>query len=206
MSDQYIAPSGAALAEARQRGNAGAVVETALEVLLGEPLQYLYRAADMIVVGFGDEVLPLPMTVHDDMDADRRARIEKRNAEPLARYRLHIQCPFRLDSPTGPFLGGQDIYRHAEPPHDWIEGHDFKGCFFDQRARDGSELDGPPLMVEAVSADRGGGFVVELSEGWSITVAPSSAILREFWRFFDAAGGDHFVVFAEPEGAAQGAR
>jgi hypothetical protein len=59
-------------------------------------------------------------------------------------------------------------------------------------------LTGQPLVVEGVTADRGGGFVLGLTGDWSLTVAPPSAVAREYWRAFDAGGDRHFVAFPAP--------
>lgn len=193
-------PSDDEVLAARDQGRIGALVEGVLAELIGLPLRELHRAADMIVLGFGEDVLPSPLPPHKGSNFELRATMEKRNAEPRARSRLHVQCPFRLDSPSGPFLGGHDIYRGAEPPHDLLDGDSwtpFGSNLFDRRAAEGAAIDGSELLVANVSADAGGGFSLSLSEGWSIVVTPASAAIQEFWRFFHVSGDEHFVVFPE---------
>jgi hypothetical protein len=207
MADPLVIPNREDVLEARSRGAVGPIIESTLAVLVGEPLEALVRTGDMIVLGFGPKVIPKPIRLRGDIDPERRARLERRNAKPLARYRLHIQCPFRLDSPNGPFVGGHDMFYEADPPHRRIDGgpnRDLSRSLFDRRVKEGSDLEGPPLMTLAIQADRGGGLVLELTEDWKITVAPASAIVREHWRFFDTTSDGHFVVFQEPEDSEPG--
>lgn len=185
---------------ARDQGRIGALIEGVLAELIGLPLRELHRAADMIVLGFGEEVLPSPLPPYEGSNFELRAKMEKRNAEPRARCRLHVQCPFRLDSPSGPYLGGHDIYRDAQPPHEPMDDDSwtpFGSNLFDRRAAVDAALDGSELLVTKVSADAGGGFSMGLSEGWSIVVTPASAAIQEFWRYFHVSGDEHFVVFPE---------
>ncbi len=194
-------PSDDAVLAARHQGRIGALVEGVLAELVGLPLRELHRAADMIVLGFGEDVLPSPLPPYKGSNFELRAKMEKRNAEPRARCRLHVQCPFRLDSPSGPYLGGHDIYRDAQPPHERMEGDSWEPLgsnLFDRRAAEGAAIeDGSVLLVAKVSADAGGGFSLDVSKGWSIVVTPASAAIQEFWRYCHVSGDDHFVVFPE---------
>ncbi len=109
-------PTSAHTLEARAHGRANEIVEGVLRCLVGEALRAVTRATDMIVLGFGEDVLPTAI-VYKGADPERAADTERRNQTPIARIRLHVQCPFRLDSSSGPFVGGHDVYNGAEPPH-----------------------------------------------------------------------------------------
>lgn len=197
MSDSF--PTDEAVLLARSEGRLGPLVEQVLGELVGLPWRDLNRAADMPMLGFGELVSRGPLRPRPDLDPERQAERERRWARPMARCCLHVQCPLRIDGPTGPYVGAQDVYRAAEPPHDWIDDErtTFGATLFDRRVTEleAARPEGP--HVTAVHADAGGGFVLDLTGGWTITVAPSSASTQEFWRYFYADGGPHFVLFDE---------
>lgn len=204
MTSEFHVPSDAEILEARAAGQTAAMVEALLSVLVGEPWMDFGRAADLIWIGFGDLVLREPHEPSSRISPELRAKIEQGNREPLAVHRLHVQCTMRVDGPNGPYVGSQDIYKQSEPPNDWFDedvGHatNYEGCLFDARVAEFGAHTGRPIMVETVSADRAGGFVLRLSDGWSLAVAPASAAIREYWRAFDAGGGRHFVAFPTTE-------
>ncbi len=191
-------PTDDELLRARSDGRVGVVVERVLNELIGLPWRDLGRAADLIWLGFGDDVHRRPLPPYGGSDLQRRAEIERQRAQPLARHRLHLQCPFRVDTPEGPIVGSQDIYRNARAPHDWMDAGTWQAHganLFDHRASELGLDPAPGQVVEAVSADAGGGFSIRLTDGWRIVVAPASATITEFWRYFHADGGDHFVLF-----------
>ncbi len=153
-------PDPGILQVARSEGRAGELIEAVASCLVGLPLTELTRMLDMICVGFGEVRLrPMPRDEASLTTPRKRELAERRDATPMPLLALHIQCPFRLDSPTGPFVGAQDVYRLADPPHEWIEGRpkgDFSGCLFDARANVLPTDAAAPMIVEAVHADAGG--------------------------------------------------
>jgi hypothetical protein len=56
------------------------------------------------------------------------------------------------------------------------------------------------LIVRDIGADPGGGFGMDLGNGWSVHLCPASALVREYWRLFyrdENPTADHFVLFPE---------
>lgn len=191
-------PTGDQVLLAREEGRLGPLIEEVLAELVGLRWEDLNRAADMVTLGFGEVVTQPPLPPMPTMRAELRERLQRSNEEPIARSRLHVQCPLRIDGPAGPFVGAQDVYRAADAPHGWLEEDDrgtLGASLFDRRAADFDAGVADERFVTSVSGDSGGGFVLVLSGGWCITVAPSSAAVREFWRYFHADGGGHFVLF-----------
>jgi hypothetical protein len=160
-------PSISEILEARGGGTLNEVVERALACLVGEPLRTVHRAVDMIVLGFGEDALPTAWT-YKGSDPERAARVERHNQTPIPRTRLHVQCPIRFDSSSGPLVGGHDIYNDAMPPHLRLAGDSWQedvSNLFDVRVEQlQSWLDDSVSVVRDVLADRGGGFTLSLGD------------------------------------------
>jgi hypothetical protein len=76
----------------------------AFDVLIGFRLSIVRRAADMLVLHFGD------IRPHPSGDGT------------VGAYALHVQCPWRLDGPTGTVTGDGDLWVYAgtgERPESW---------------------------------------------------------------------------------------
>jgi hypothetical protein len=76
----------------------------AFDVLIGLRLSIIRRAADMLVLHFG--------TVRPHYSGEGS----------VAYYALHIQCPWRIDSPSGTLTGRDDLWEYAGPgerPSNW---------------------------------------------------------------------------------------
>ncbi len=76
----------------------------AFDVLVGLRLSIIRRAADMLVLHFGT-IRPRPS-----------------GEGTVADYALHVQCPWRLDSPKGTVTGRDDLWEYAGPgerPPNW---------------------------------------------------------------------------------------
>ena len=203
MADPF--PTTQDLLSALHEGSADQLIGLVLSELIGQPLRSVGRTLDMIELGFGEDVLPRPL-VYRGSDPDRAAEVARRNETPLPRVRLHVQCPFRLDSPSGPLLGGHDIYRDRRPPHERLDMESWspsgKNAFDRLSARRVllDPLEAGTMTVIGVHADRGGGFEISLVGGWSIHVGTASALIQEYWRLFYGDGlptADHFVVFPD---------
>ena len=154
----------------------------------GLPLLDIGRAANLLWIHFGH-----PRLAPTAGDPERE----------VGEYALHVQCPWRVSGVTGVLAGSSDVYVPADPdageesfrwdkPGDsivdlhlerWIETH--------------SES---PLIVDLISVDRCGGFVLALSNEFAIEVFPDASSephdVREQWRLFRPGVEDeeHFVV------------
>jgi len=177
-----VIPNEAETGDAWQAGQLGELVTGVLEPLIGKPFMELGRAADMMWIGFGDEVF-----------APTRRNPERRSA----RFRLHVSCPLRLDGATGVLIASSDIYRSAQNPDsreefDW----DKRGANLFDASVSAYWLSHRPgsSVVQSVSADAVGGLELGLSSGHAIKIFPSRSGAGEHWRYFEITGGEHFVV------------
>lgn len=158
-----------------------------LDGLVGLQLSAIRRAADMVMLHFG------PMRPH----ASGRGTVGE--------YALHVQCPWRFDSPTETITGRDDLWEYGgagEAPEDWtydkgLSRQDAKlTTYFGLPDRRGGWLiETPRLLVLAVEASTRGDLSIHLSENHALIVFPAGTG-EEAWRFF-ATTGDHHVVFPE---------
>ena len=163
-----------------------------LQRLVGLKLPRMALAADMRTLQFGKTV----------------ARI---GGGVVGEYALHIQCPWRLDGPTGVVTGSGDLYEPYVQNEGLRESFDWET---DDSLQDGvlrELLKGYDentkqivnstnvLTVEAVETDSAGGFSLRLSGGYRWLVFPNCT-RSEAWRLFkpskdgDAPEERHFVV------------
>jgi len=182
MPEAISFPSEDEVRAAWEGGTLGGLIELHLGVLLDEPLAYIGRAADLVWIGFG-EVIHAP----SQLDPDRR----------LARYSLHVQCPFRVEADGRTLLGSGDIYVHPDTPEDTPLDFDWD-CqgenLFDHRAVEFNErliLTTP--RVAQITGDANGGLTVDLTGRLRLQLFPSTSYSGESWRFF-LPNGPHFVV------------
>ena len=162
-------------------------IERALCELVGEPLRYVSRAANMPTVGFG-----LAHLVPDNRKGGLRA---------VATWRLHVGCACRLVGRNGIVAGWGDIFFAAgDDPH----AHRFNDAW-DYSQLGANRWDectaawyagfgGRPPVVEDVEADGLGGCRLRLSGGWIIELWPDDSLPDEYWRFFRFDAEEHFVV------------
>lgn len=179
-------PDPARVRAAAAAGSLGDVVESALAVLVGEPMSSLGRAADMGDFGFGPFV-----TAPTKRDPLRTGPT----------FVLHLQCPFRFSGPDGPILGSRDMYRGVDGS--WIEG-EWTGKepnFFDAAVHEYIKRRGDDDVVcERVESNRAGDLTISLTEGHALEVFVPGAVRREYWRFYRL--GDtsrHLVIVSDDE-------
>jgi hypothetical protein len=185
---RFQPPSDEAILKAWSDGTLGPLVEQVLGGVIGEPFVEMGRAGDMAWLGFGPEI-------HDPTPRNPERR--------LAIHRLHLQCPFRLDGPAGPVVGAFDMYLDPANPamtsddFAWdVQGHNV----FDKRVaafwQDHQQV---PLICTRLTADRFGGFVLEVGPEHALRVFPKTSTVSEHWRYFAAGEASrHFVVLPEP--------
>jgi hypothetical protein len=157
-------------------------VERALSPLIEMPLWGAHRAADLQVFKLGDRT---PAKNHKGEQCE------------VGEYALHLQCVWRIRGPQGIVVGSGDLYY---PKGDSVEiPEDFD---WEKRNRRDERLTAllatdakKPLLVERVSADEAGGFVLDMSRGFRLEAFPADSLPDEYWRLFKP--GDlstHFVV------------
>jgi hypothetical protein len=165
-----------------------------LQRLVGLKLSRMARAADMRTLQFGNTV-------------------DRIGGGVVGEYALHIQCPWRLDGPTGIVTGSGDLYEPYAQKEELRESFDWDK---DDSLQDGvlrELLKGYDentkqivnstnvLTVEAVETDSAGGFSLRLSGCFRLLVFPNCT-RSEAWRLFrpskdkygDAPDERHFVV------------
>ena len=160
----------------------------AFDVLIGLRLSIVRRAANMLVLHFGD------------------IRAPRSGKGTVGAYALHVQGPWRLDGPIGTVTGSEDLYQYVGPgerPANW--SYEDGPSLEDQRLDD---LFGPPdertrswvnatdrLVVTAAHQTNRGDVTLELTGGHAILLFPASAGL-EAWRLF-APDAEYHVLFPE---------
>jgi hypothetical protein len=129
------------------------------------------------------------------------APIDRDPERVTGEYALHVQCPWRISGRTAIVVGAGDMYRCADPNvPEWAFDPGHPGnAVADVRLRQWiAAFAHRPLAVLGVDADRSGGFVLRLSEGFAVEVFPDSSEAgdeAEYWRLLKP-GDDtpHFVM------------
>lgn len=158
------------------------LIEKQLGTLSGMRLMAVTRAADMATFYF-----------------------QRPGLEPGG-YSLHVQCPWRLEGPSGVITGRGDLWKPANPgdpawlqaPSDYDQWRSLQEARLDEfHAR--TEGNAGVLKFESITADEVGGFALAMSGGYRILVFPATS-RGECWRFFrPRSEEDHFVVPPEDE-------
>lgn len=156
-----------------------------ISVLTGERLTYISRAADMLVLSFGDDIC-------------RNYR-----GEWLSRYDLHCQCAWRITDGHGKIvLARVDIFF---PP----EGEEFTVDFdWDVRGNNAFDrksveiLSGGEVTVTAARLVNGCDIKLELSNGLRFESFADSSI-EEYWRLVVRDEEDSIQLVAEPTGISE---
>src|SRR5262245_59234134 len=165
----------------------------AFDALIGLRLSIVRRAADMLVLHFGD--IQPHRSGHGTVGA----------------YALHVQCTWRFDGPGGTVTGRDDLWSYAgrgERPANWSheDGHSLQdqrwSQFFvrDEDTRSWvNERD--RFVVTGTQQSQRGDVTLELSEGYAILLFPDSS-RGEAWRLFATDGDDHLVFPSSPSDVA----
>jgi len=159
-------------------------VERALKAIMGMPLTDAGRALNMGMFSFGE----LRESVTHSLG--------KKGV--VGEYALHIQCPWRVVGSEGIVVASGDRNYPEDENSDWqdfdSDGPSLCEARIDEWLQPHKEL---PLTVKSVTADRLGGFKMELSQGFILEVFPADSLRGEYsehWRFFRPFEENHFVV------------
>ena len=156
----------------------------AFDVLIGLRLSIVRRAADMLVLHFGT------------------IRLHPSGEGTVADYALHVQCPWRLDSPKGTVTGRDDLWEYAGPgerPPNWsyddglsLQDKKFGELFVrDESTRSWvNESDG--FGVAAAEQAKRGDVTLSLINGYEILIFPACSS-SEAWRLLAPGSGRHLV-------------
>ncbi len=156
----------------------------AFDVLIGLRLSIVRRAADMLGLHFG------PIRPHPSGEGT------------VADYALHIQCPWRIDSPNGAFTGRDVLWEYAGPgerPSNWsyedgfsLQDQKFDALFIREESTRSWVNDSDGFGVAAAEQTKRGDVTLALLNGYAILLFPSSS-RGETWRLFASGSGRHVV-------------
>jgi hypothetical protein len=161
------------------------------DVLIGLRLPIVRRAADMLVLHFGD------ITAHPSGDGT------------IGAYALHAQCPWRLDGPIGTVTGRDDLWVYAGPgarPPNWshedglsLQDKRLANLFIRDESTRSWVNEGDRFVVIAAQQTKCGDVELRLSNEHAILLFPAGSE-GEAWRFFSP-GSDRHLIFPPEEGA-----
>jgi hypothetical protein len=163
----------------------------AFDVLIGLRLSIVRRAADMLVLQFGD------------------IRPHVSGEGTVGEYALHVQCPWRFDGPHATVTGRDDLWQYAGPgerPLNWsyedglsVQDHRL-GTLFDRDESTRSWVnERDRFVVHRTEQTKRGDIKLELSDGYAILLFPAS-YRSEAWRFFATGGDEEHVIFPSTVG------
>ena len=166
------------------------------DVLKGLSLSIIRRAADMLVLHFGE------------------IRPHHSGQGTIGEFAFHVQCPWRFARPDGILTGSGDLWHYAGPgerPENWSyeDGNSLQDLMF-------SELMGPRdaetaswynreqrLTVKDAFVGPLGDVALDIvNQDCLFQVFPDSGTAGgEAWRFFASDGGEHLVYSGTTERA-----
>jgi hypothetical protein len=157
----------------------------AFEVLTGLRLSIVRRAADMLMLHFGD------------------VRPHQSGSGTVGAYALHVQCPWRLDGPDRTITGSSDLWAYAgsgEHPANWSyeDGLSLQDRKLDETV--GSYDAGTRswynksglFTVTAALLKPYGEVELQFSGGYTLAIFPAGSA-GEAWRFFATDSKRHLV-------------
>lgn len=146
-------------------------------VLKNKKLQYIKRSCDLIQIGFGDLI-----------------KIKTRKGEEhfIARYSLHIQCPFRITAKEKLILGYNDLFVSSNNITEAVDLNINSGTIFDLRLRENEYMFSNEYVVD-VSINKLGDLTILLSN-ICLSVFVDSSTEYEQWRFFEARTNNEHII------------
>lgn len=149
----------------------------------GEPFKYVGRAGNLAWLGFGKDVI------------SKNYKGEKRK---IARYALHIQCPFRVSCKGEKKIGSGDMYE-PNSATEWTEDFvwdELGANLYDENALLlMKELSYDNVTVTKINSNEMGDLQIYLSNHWIVEVFTNGSSNSEEWRFFETGiKNEHFVI------------
>jgi hypothetical protein len=158
-------------------------------VLIGLRLSLVRRAADMLILHFGD------------------IRPHESGQGTVGNYALHVQCPWRFDGPDGTVTGRDDLWVYAGPgerPLDWshedgfsLQDQRFAGLFVHDESTRSWVNESERFIVTDAQQTKRGDVTLTLANGYAIVLFPAGC-KHEAWRLF-APSSDRHLVFPDKE-------
>jgi hypothetical protein len=145
-------------------------IEAALAPLVGLPWWGSHHAADLQCFHFG---------------AHRLTTTHKGEPTVVGDYALHLQCGWRITGRDGIIVARRDLYYPAgDDPYtgrddfDWDRQPNRRGQRIEALLREHADA---PLTVLGCTADRLGGFRLELARDHALEVFPDDSLGSEHW-------------------------
>lgn len=146
--------------------------------LNGQKMQYIGRCLDLVWIGFGDL-----------FERKSRGRTEK-----VARYSLHIQCPFRVENKNNIFVGSHDLFIPASAEDTVVDLNKRESTMFDSKINLFNEKFNNETIAN-IELSGCGDLKIYLTN-INITVFVDSSDDTEAWRLFRTNSEDeHLVVY-----------
>lgn len=165
-----------------------------LESLIGKPINYITRAANMICVGFGNTV------VIEKPYRTKENTFEMRKRE-AAEYALHIQCAFRLYLGDRIVAATSDIYQPTEKA---LEDPMFVWDNFQYDEKGNNQFDWivehriapyySEFVVKGVTVNKFGDVKISFHNDYVLELMVDSSLDSECWRFFSPGDEDSHLV------------
>lgn len=180
------------------------LVNEQLRVLVGQPLQYVHRSADLVTIGIGE----MMAFDHRILGKDEDGHLLKGKKE-LAKYALHIQARFRFSMGDNILIASSQIFQptHAVTTAASFDFSTFPWESFDYDVQGGNRFDefassfftkNSPVqfVVQNVSVNALGDLKVQFTEHLCLEVFSDTAEQDENWRFFENGNSkaNHLVI------------
>ena len=157
-------------------------IEITLSILVGHKFNYIGRAANMLDVGFGD-----------DVEYISSVNPEKRM---VSRFALHVHSSWRILKDGAICLGQSDFFNHMSGFKTCEENND---AIYDELNKTLKET---MIKVTRIEATEIGDLKIHMEEDYCLELFVDVCGNRESWRFFEMNNENaHFVIFDEDEEA-----
>jgi len=157
-------------------------IKTTLMNLLNQRMRKIGRSGNMLWLCFGDDVNYVNYMG---------------NLVTKPKYALHIQCNWEIIKGNEIITSCEDFYISNELIAELTDVEMFGNSKFDKISDNFNvAIETNPIHVINFSADKEGGFELELSNNHMIKVYPFSPADGESWRFLmPGSDEEHFVIF-----------
>jgi hypothetical protein len=162
-------------------------ITTELSELIGERLNYIGRAANMLDIGFGEDV------EYTTIKGEKRT---------VSRLVLHVQSSWRIIKEDVIVLAFNDFF----VPKDGVsyavfEENSFGNSQFDEESEKLNEVIKSNLIkVTKICADELGDITIFMDNKYRLEVFVDVSGIEESWRFFEMdSEKSHFVVFEKED-------
>ena len=166
-------------------------IEIALSVLVGQKFNYIGRGADMLDIGFGNDVEYI-----SSINSERHL---------ASCFALHAHSSWRLLKDGDIFVGQNDFFNHMSGFRICEDNHDVlyieKDTFSEISEELNKTLKEKDIMVTKIEATELGDLKVYMEDDYCLELFVDASGNNESWRSFSYVENDspHFVVFEEEE-------